>query len=646
MAASEMLVGSEGLPVGLDRFLGRVWPNRGSRSRTQARDGYQPQQQLSAPCNLAEEFCALLEARNVTVVFQPIVNLTTGTVYGYEALTRGPKGSAFASPQDLFSFAQSHGYLYTLERLTREKAISEFGSWRKALEPRFRPKLFLNVNPRIFQDPSFASGRTRELVERIGMVPGDIAFEITERSSIEDMKGFRRALEHYRNQGFMVAIDDTGSGYSNLALIAEIQPEFIKVDRALIHNIDQAPIRRALVETLVTFGEKTNIRLIAEGIETEAELAALQAMGLTLGQGFYLAPPASPVPELSEQAKRYLTQTLTTDTADPDSTRTIGSITCLAPCFPPETPTREVAQHFERYPTDLGAVITKDQEPIGLVMQDKLNHKLASQYGVSLYWGRPVAAVMDSSPLIIEHNTSLELASQLATSRPSSQLYDDIIVTRDYKYLGSVSIRTLLNVITQIQVELARHANPLTGLPGNVRIDQEIDRRLAKNQPFTLIYADLDDFKAYNDHYGFQRGDQAIRFTAEVITACAQRQGEKDIFIGHIGGDDFVIITASDKVQQLCDAIIANFDSRVEELYDEEDARRGYIKNVDRLGHEVIVPLLSLSLAVVESKGQFRTRLEIAEVAAELKRYAKSRRGSLTVRDRRRTYQLRRSTSK
>ncbi|MBC7343073.1 MAG: diguanylate cyclase, partial [Clostridia bacterium] len=168
----------------------------------------------------------------------------------------------------------------------------------------------------------------------------------------------------------------------------------------------------------------------------------------------------------------------------------------------------------------------------------------------------------------------------------------------------------------------------------------------AKNQPLTLIYADLDDFKAYNDHYGFQRGDQAIRFTAEVITACAQRQGEKDIFIGHIGGDDFVIITASDKVQQLCDAIIANFDSRVEELYDEEDARRGYIKNVDRLGHEVIVPLLSLSLAVVESKGQFRTRLEIAEVAAELKRYAKSRRGSLTVRDRRRTYQLRRSTSK
>lgn len=582
----------------------------------------------------------------MTTVFQPIVNLSTGTIYGYEALTRGPEGSWFKSPQNLFPFAESHGYLYALERLTRERAISEFGSWRQALEPQARPKLFLNVNPRIFQDPSFASGRTRELIDRIGLVPGDITFEITERSSIEDMKGFRRALEYYRNQGFMLAIDDTGAGYSNLALIGEIQPEFIKVDGALIHNLDRAPIRRALLETLVAFGEKTNIRIIAEGIETEAELIALQTTGITLGQGFYLSPPASPPPRLSRAAQSCLGPALAVQPIEPDSGKTIGSVTCSAPCFAPNTPTREVARHFEQYPTDLGAVITRDQEPIGLVMQDKLNHKLASQYGVSLYWGRPVATVMDSSPLIVEHSTSLELASQLATSRPSSQLYDDIIVTHNHKYVGSVSIRTLLNAITQIQVELARHANPLTGLPGNLRIDQEIDRRLAQNQPFTLIYADLDEFKAYNDHYGFQRGDQAIKFTAEVITACTQRQREESAFVGHIGGDDFVIITGPEKVQELCDAIVADFDSRVEELYDEEDARRGYIKNIDRLGHDMIVPLLSLSLAVVESKGQFRTRLEIAEVAAELKRYAKSRRGSLTVRDRRRTYQLRRNTSK
>ncbi|NJO55926.1 MAG: GGDEF domain-containing protein, partial [Rhodospirillales bacterium] len=176
--------------------------------------------------------------------------------------------------------------------------------------------------------------------------------------------------------------------------------------------------------------------------------------------------------------------------------------------------------------------------------------------------------------------------------------------------------------------------NPLTGLPGNVLLQTELERRLASNQPFALIYIDLDNFKAFNDAYGFARGDRAIHMLASVLSEVAP----PDDFLGHIGGDDFAILHYGGNAEGLCETIIASFDARVHELYDEVDLQRGFLRAVDRHGTSRQFGLLSLSISVVNSQGhQFNSVDEISKIAAELKSAAKHISGSSYVIDRRRT---------
>jgi diguanylate cyclase (GGDEF)-like protein len=174
--------------------------------------------------------------------------------------------------------------------------------------------------------------------------------------------------------------------------------------------------------------------------------------------------------------------------------------------------------------------------------------------------------------------------------------------------------------------------NPLTGLPGNVLLMAELERQLSQNMPFALIYIDLDNFKAFNDAYGFARGDRAIHMLASVLSEVAPRED----FLGHIGGDDFALIHYGDRPEELCQRIIAAFDARVRELYDEVDLQRGYLRGVDRHGVPRQFGLLSLSISVVSSeRDRFHNVDEISKVAAEVKAAAKSISGSSYVFDRR-----------
>jgi diguanylate cyclase (GGDEF)-like protein len=181
-------------------------------------------------------------------------------------------------------------------------------------------------------------------------------------------------------------------------------------------------------------------------------------------------------------------------------------------------------------------------------------------------------------------------------------------------------------------------ANPLTRLPGNVSIQREIDMRLTTQRPLAVCYADLDRFKAFNDHYGFARGDDAIRHTAKVLLEAVRACGNPDDFVGHIGGDDFVVITTPDRAEALCQWIVKEFDAAVPNLYDEADRRRGAITHTDRKGAPVTVGLLTISIALVSGASQTLTHVgQIAKIGAELKAYAKQSDKSLYVKERRQT---------
>ncbi|WP_054023759.1 EAL domain-containing protein [Bacillus sp. FJAT-28004] len=225
--------------------------------------------------------------RLIQPVYQPIVSLhRQGDVFGFEALTRTEDQTWFAGPMELFQCAELEGLAYSLDRLAREKAID--GCLR--LMP--GQKLFINVMAQIMEDPSFSPGQTLSLLEQHRLSPHHVVFEITERSSIADFGSVKKALEHYRSQGYQIAIDDVGAGYSSLQSIAELRPDYLKVDRSIIQNIHLDEMKEHILYTLVQLAAKMGISIIAEGIELEAELAKVHEMGIEYAQGYFLGRPA------------------------------------------------------------------------------------------------------------------------------------------------------------------------------------------------------------------------------------------------------------------------------------------------------------------------------------------------------------------
>jgi len=249
----------------------------------------------------------VLTAGLVRSVYQPIVNLERPDVLGWEALSR-PTGGTFENIEQLFKAAYEDQSIWTLERLCREKAMEGLGS----LGP--GELLFLNVEPDSIDDPQFRSPQMLRMLEQAQLSPDRVVLEMTEHASVRDFTAFRQTLTYFRSLGFRLAIDDMGSGYSALASVAEIQPEFIKIDMSLIREVDVRPLKRELVDTIARFARRTGIQVIAEGIETARELEVLVELDVPLGQGYLFARPSAPPPQpdlalLSHRSKRPGPQT-------------------------------------------------------------------------------------------------------------------------------------------------------------------------------------------------------------------------------------------------------------------------------------------------------------------------------------------------
>ena len=186
------------------------------------------------------------------------------------------------------------------------------------------------------------------------------------------------------------------------------------------------------------------------------------------------------------------------------------------------------------------------------------------------------------------------------------------------------------------RTQAARDLSPLTGLPGNFKITAEIETAIKEAKQFALVHGDLDNFKAYNDHYGFMRGDEVIRFCAKSLSEAAESLGIADAFVGHIGGDDFVAIVPPDIAEPFCKEVITRFDDGILDLYDTSDALRGYIEVIDRRGERYAFPVVSLSLGVASTDVRdIGTQWEASAIAVEMKEFAKKQPGSTYRIDRR-----------
>jgi diguanylate cyclase (GGDEF)-like protein len=233
---------------------------------------------------------------------------------------------------------------------------------------------------------------------------------------------------------------------------------------------------------------------------------------------------------------------------------------------------------------------------------------------------------MDKEPLLVDELLPVEQVSQMAMSRLHHKLYDFVVITNNGIISGVTSVQSILACITNVRMESARVANPLTGLPGNIQIHRELQRRANSPRNYSVIYADLDYFKWFNDSYGFQKGDQLLQFTADVIQQSVMLSGTPQDFIGHIGGDDFIAVTHSSDPKLLCEEIIRRFDQGVGLFYETDAFRYVEDREGNRISSEGVT--ISVSLVVCACKDSFSLE-QISEAAAALKKQAKSHRGSI-----------------
>ena len=220
---------------------------------------------------------ATLRARSVYIDYHPILTTDTGEIFGYEALARGVMRS-LRSPEVMFEVAAEADLIWELSRLCRSRAVEGMASWLTDQQ-----LLFLNVDPHDFSDPTFDSLDATD--------PERVVIEITERTAIKDYPKFRERLQAFRDRGFRFAVDDAGSGYAGLGSIANLEPDFIKLDISLINSIDTNFIKQNLVETMVKFAEEHDAMVIAEGVERAEELETVKQLGVPLVQGFFLHRP-------------------------------------------------------------------------------------------------------------------------------------------------------------------------------------------------------------------------------------------------------------------------------------------------------------------------------------------------------------------
>lgn len=225
----------------------------------------------------------------ITPVFQPIFDLARHTSVAYEALSRGPQGSGFEDGETLFSFADKAGLLLPLERTCRRRILEEAGS----LPPDHQ--LFINLSPAAASDTEFLERAFEHLVRERNFEPSRIVLEITERTYALNQELFTQVLNELRQEGFQIAVDDMGTGYSSFSSLAAIEPNYLKFDSVFVHEIQLHRIKRDLLDAMLSFARKADTQVIAEGIETADELATLVDLGVPFGQGFFLGAPG-PLP--------------------------------------------------------------------------------------------------------------------------------------------------------------------------------------------------------------------------------------------------------------------------------------------------------------------------------------------------------------
>ena len=530
--------------------------------------------------------------------FQPIVHSHTGKLYAVEALIRNVQNiSGLNAIDDLFNMAFNDDYLYELDLQLREKAIKKFSNIK--IEDL---KLFYNLDNRIIYNKNFSYGNTSKILKKYKLNKSVICFELSEKGTAIEQNALSTMIQRYKEEGFSIAIDDFGIGVSGLKLLYFSEAQIIKLDRFFISNIDQDSKKKLFCSSIIEMAHIMGMQVIAEGIETIKEFYTCKDIGADFIQGYLVQKPTIETNEIksiyndivtliNDNKRNSLNTTIDEEFIEP----------IIALCI--NSSLYELFIHFKgSTKNNFVPIVDEYDNFLGIIYEADIKKISYSQYGLSLAQNKTFSSSLIKylkPSLCVEISWGIDKILEMYNQNSKDAL--GIFITQSNKYRGFINLNSLLTLSYKRNIEIATNQNPLTKLPGNNQIEKFIEKTLKENQKDIthIIYFDFNDFKPFNDIYGFRLGDRAILIFSELL----QKRYPKDSFIAHIGGDDFFVGLRNyefKKVFDLTDKVQIEFKNSVENLYSKKDKDKGLLIAKDRFNIERSFNLLSVSSAIIE----------------------------------------------
>ena len=551
---------------------------------------------------------------------QPIVDIGTGVVYGYEAQLQYCDEEHEKTPEQLLDLAYQQGFLAQVETELFKKALDRFKNLRIAQGT----KLYFKLDGRDLGQDSDPRMNLGTLVSETGIKINQICIEFCERHQQSFTDVTHHAVNDLRQLGFLVTLDDFGRGSSELKLLHDVSPDYVKIDRFFLNGIDCDPRRKLFVTTVANLAHVLGARVIAGGVETEREFKACREAGCDLVQGAFIARPFQKAasaklfydhiraPGLGRK-RREEQERIRNELVDLPTIQLDASMNDLL----------DMVVHNQD--GNVIPVLDANREPRGLIHERDLKAYLyaggADDAEAKAALDFPLRSFVRACPIAdIDSN-----ADMLLVTFASSINSDGIIITENFRYSGFLSATSLLKIIHEKRLQEAQDQNPLTRLPGNGAINKFITEMAKKSsQDRHLCYLDFDNFKPFNDTYGYRQGDRAIILFSELLQRHISGSGS---FFGHIGGDDFFAgfhnTDQTDAASRML-ALKRAFRVDVESFYEPDHREQGYIEAQDRFGTTRQFPLLQCSISILSlPKGvTFHPEALNGEII-ELKRAAK-----------------------
>jgi len=586
-------------------------------------------------------------ASRIVMTLEPVVGTHSGRTLGVEAVIANAPSLGFASAHDLLDCAfdasdptdplRSSNRLPEVEHAAHMAALSLFA----ALPGYAALKLFLNLDTRLLDRADKIVVELREALNRHGLEPGAVVLTISERLpflNVDTLCGseteadaaatkLTRLFDTLRGLSGRIALANFGAGSASVPLLTLARPDLVRLDRYFIQIQMPDRSRRMVLNTLTNLSHMLGIQVVAEGVGTVEQYQMCRQAGCEYIQGRLIGPRVS---DPSGLPSTY-TEIRALNEADQRSSKTDAAlIASQTRAMEPVVAGTAMSEVFERFrqakdQTFLPAVDGVG-EPIGIIRETDLKDYTYSLYGKDLLSNRALGRTLDGFVVrcpVADVNTKAEKILEVFSAAGEAEC---VLITRDRQYMGFLSASSLLKVISEKNLALARDQNPLSRLPGNNMINEYISDSLLDTKCMTImVYIDFDNFKPFNDAYGYRQGDRAITLFAELMR---KELPQDDVFIGHVGGDDFFVgfkEYGSDQAVDLICTLIERFRNDVESFYDETSRERGYMIGRDREGVERHLPLLTASAAILELPPDHIARSpdEIAGQIAQYKKKAK-----------------------